>query len=500
MLLGFVILYLLGSVGIGLIAATRVHNTKDYAVAGRGLPFPVVMGTVFATWFGAESVFGISSTFLKDGLGGIVADPFGSSLCLVLAGILFSRYLYKLNIITLGDFFRLRFNRTIQVVATICIVISYLGWVAAQIKALGLLFSAVSGGSVGEDTGMIVGGILVLTYTVFGGMFSVAILDFVQMLVMIGGLLFIAWLTAGRVDGGVTAVVNSASAHGKFAFFPDKADPWLWLTFFGTWTTMMFGSIPQQDVFQRITSAKSAKIALWGSVAGASLYFVFTFVPIFIAYAATMIDPAGFGSMVQDKAELIIPTLVKRDTPMIAQVLFYGAVLSAIMSTASATLLAPSVSFAENIIKDFFPHMGDHQFLRVMRGCLIVFACMVLAFALNTESSIYKMVENAYKVTLAGAFVPLVFGILWKRATNQGALAAVFGGLVSWILVEVLLGDASPLPSQLIGLFVSAAGMIAGSLLPQWVGHRTPGRPLHELQHHAAAETHHVAGHGRHHA
>jgi solute:Na+ symporter, SSS family len=500
MLLWFVILYLLGSVGIGLIAATRVHNTKDYAVAGHGLPFPVVMGTVFATWFGAESVFGISSTFLKDGLGGIVADPFGSSLCLILAGILFSRYLYKLNIITLGDFYRLRYNRTIEVLTTICIVISYLGWVAAQIKALGLLFAAVSNGSVTETTGMIVGGILVLTYTVFGGMFSVAILDFVQMLVMLAGLLFIAYLTANRVDGGVATVVNDAAAHGKFVFFPDKPDPWLWLTFFGTWTTMMFGSIPQQDVFQRITSAKSAKVALWGSVAGASLYFVFTFVPMFIAYAATMIDPAVFGGMVHEKAELIIPTLVQRDTPMLAQVLFYGAVLSAIMSTASATLLAPSVTFAENIIKGYYPHMGDHKFLWVMRTCLLVFACMVLVFALNTESSIFKMVESAYKVTLAGAFVPLVFGILWRRATNQGAMAAVFGGLVSWLLVETLIGDASPLPSQLIGLFVSMVGMVAGSLLPQWVGHRVPGRPLHELQHHAAAETHHIAEHTHHHA
>ena len=119
MLLWFVILYLMVSVGIGLFAATRVHNAKDFAVAGRSLPFPVVMATVFATWFGAESIFGISATFLKDGLGGVVADPFGSSICLILAGILFSRYLYKLNILTLGDFYRMRFNRTVEVITTL---------------------------------------------------------------------------------------------------------------------------------------------------------------------------------------------------------------------------------------------------------------------------------------------------------------------------------------------------------------------------------------------
>lgn len=507
MLLWFVILYLVVSVGIGLLAATRVHNAKDYAVAGRSLPFYIVMGTVFATWFGAESVFGISSTFLKDGLSGVVADPFGSSLCLVLAGILFSRYLYKLNIITLGDFYRMRFNRPVEVITTLCIVISYLGWVAAQIKALGLLFSTVSDGAIAEPTGMMLGAALVLTYTVFGGMFSVAVLDFVQMLVMIGGLLFIAYIAAGHVDGGVGAVIADAAAHDKFQFFPQEADPWLWVTFFGTLVTMMFGSIPQQDVFQRVTSARSARIALWGSIVGAALYFVFTFVPMFTAYAATMIDPIQLGGLVEENAELILPNLVKAYTPPVAQVLFYGAILSAIMSTASATLLAPSVTFAENVIRGSFPHMTDHRFLWVMRICLIVFAIMVLLVALNTESSIFKMVENAYKVTLAGAFVPLVFGILWKRATTQGALAATFGGLTAWLVVEVLTGSdvqidyayaligPDAVPPQLTGLVVSVIGMIAGSLLPQWVGHKTPGRPLHELQHMAAAGTHHVAEH-----
>ena len=111
-------------------------------------------------------------------------------------------------------------------------------------------------------------------------------------------------------------------------------------------------------------------------------------------------------------------------TPLVAQVLFFGAVLSAIMSCSSATLLAPSVTFAENVIRGFWPKMSDHHFLWVMRFTVIGFACLVLLFALNSEASIFKMVENAYKVTLAGAFVPLVGGILWKRATNQGALAA----------------------------------------------------------------------------
>ncbi|OGA02835.1 MAG: sodium:solute symporter [Betaproteobacteria bacterium RIFCSPLOWO2_02_FULL_62_17] len=494
MLVWFVILYLMVSVGIGLYAATRVHNAKDFAVAGRSLPLPVVTATVFATWFGAEAVFGIPATFVKDGLTGIVADPFGSSLCLILAGIFFSRYLYRLNIITLGDFYRIRYNRTVEIITTLCIVASYLGWVAAQIKALGLIFFVVTDGGVSQTAGMILGTAIVLTYTIFGGMFSVAILDFAQMAVSMGGLLYIASLVSDKT-GGVAAVISHAGAAGRLEFFP-APDPWLWLTFVGTGITMMLGSIPQQDVFQRITSAKSSNIALGGSILGASIYFCFTFVPMFIAYAATLIDPTLFTELLAKDSQLVLPTLVLQHTPLAAQVFFFGAVLSAIMSCSSATLLAPSVTFAENIVKGFFPQMGDQVFLRTMRVCLAVFAAMVLAFALNSESSIFKMVENAYKITLAGAFVPLAFGAFWKRATTQGALCATLGGLVSWVMIEVLIGDKSPVPPQLIGFGVSILGMVIGSLLPQWVGHKVPGRPLHELQ--AAAATHHVAAHPHH--
>lgn len=486
MLIWFVVVYLLFSIGIGLVAATRVKNTKDYAVAGRHLPLPVVMATVFATWFGAEAVFGVSATFVQEGLNGVVADPFGSSMCLIIAGIFFSTQLYKLNIITLGDFYRMRYNRTVEVLTTIAIVVSYLGWVAAQIKALGLIFNMITNGAVSEEAGMILGTAIVLTYTTLGGMLSVAILDFVQMIVVIGGLLYIGSIVSG-MTGGVMPVIDHAHAAGKLDFWP-KGDIWMWVTFIGAWMTMMLGSIPQQDVFQRITSAKSAKVALWGSVFGASIYFCFTFVPMFIAYAATMIDPVLFKQLAIDDSQRVLPTLVLQHTPMLAQAIFFGAILSAIMSCSSATLLAPSISFAENIVRGYMPHLSDKAFLKVMRICLVGFSICVLLYALNSELSIFGMVESAYKITLAGAFVPLFFGAFWKRATNQGALVAIIGGIATWVIVEVLVGEESLIPPQLIGLGVSIVGMIAGSLLPQKIAN-TPTKPISFL-HAQAAKNH----------
>ena len=342
MLLGFVILYLLVSVGIGLYAATRVHNAKDFAVAGRSLPLPIVTATVFATWFGAEAVLGISATFVKEGLRGVIADPFGASLCLILAGLFFAPRLYRLNVLTVGDYYRLRYDRTVETLCTVCIVASYVGWVAAQFKVLGLVLNVVTEGVVSQPVGIVIGAAIVLVYTTFGGMFSVAILDFVQISVIMGGLLYIVSVVSG-LTGGVDAVIEHAAAAGKLDLFPPPR--WAeWIPFVGAGMTMMLGSIPQQDVFQRITSARNERTAVRGSLLGGTLYFAFCFVPMFLAYAATLVDPAKFGALLERDSQLILPTLILQHTPLAAQVAFFGAVLSAVMSCSSATLLAPSVA------------------------------------------------------------------------------------------------------------------------------------------------------------
>ena len=489
MLLSFVIVYLACSVGIGLYAATRVHNTKDFAVAGRSLPLPVVTATVFATWFGAETVLGISATFVKDGLRAVVADPFGSSLCLILAGLWFARRLYRLNLLTIGDFYRLRYNRAVEVLCTLCIVASYLGWVSAQIKALGLVFNVVTDGAMSQSAGMVLGAMIVLTYTTFGGMFSVAILDFVQITIIMGGMLYIGSVISG-LAGGVGTVVTHAAEAGKLDFFP-PAQLEAWIPFVGAWVTMMFGSIPQQDVFQRITSARNEDTAVRGSVLGGTLYFVFAFVPMFLAYSATLIDPAQVAGLLERDSQLILPTLIVQHTPMAAQIIFFGALLSAIMSCSSATLLAPSVAFSENIVKSLMPTISDRGLLSVMRSVLAGFTALVLLFALNSEASIFKMVESAYKVTLVAAFVPLLAGLYWTRATTQGAICAIVSGLTTWLVLEGTVTPDQVWPPQLVGVLMAAGGMVVGSLLPQWITHpATIDAPVGHRSHSMPVESH----------
>ena len=462
MLIWFVVIYMAVSIGIGLYAATRVHNTKDYVVAGRSLPFYIVAATVFATWFGSETVLGIPAKFLEEGLAGIVEDPFGSSMCLVLVGLFFAAKLYKMDLLTIGDYYRKRYNPTVEMLTSLAIVASYLGWVSAQVVALGLVFNVLSDGALSMQTGMIIGISIVLVYTMFGGMYSVAWTDFMQMTLIVIGLLYIAWLIGGQA-GGLDKVVGHASQAGKFEFFPDpKLRDVLW--FLGAAVTMMFGSIPQQDVFQRVTSGRTVTIAVWATVFGGVFYFVFAFVPVFIAYSASLIDPKLVQDLIKDDAQSILPRLILNHTPVFAQIMFFGALLSAIMSTASATLLAPSVTFTENVLKRFLgKNLSDRRLLWTMRLVVFGFSVIVIVFALNSDSNIYEMVGNAYKVTLVGAFVPLVAGLYWKRATATGALLSIIFGMVTWLVLEMVAPEGL-MPPQLGGLLAAIAGMVMGSL------------------------------------
>jgi SSS family solute:Na+ symporter len=500
MLLWFVVAYWVISVGIGLYAALRVHNTRDFAIAGRGLPFYMVTATVFATWFGSETVLGIPATFLKEGLHGVVADPFGASMCLILVGLFFAAPLYRMNLLTIGDFYKKKFGRGVEVLTTIAIVISYLGWVGAQITALGLVFNVVSNGEISKLAGMWIGSGTILVYTFFGGMWAVAITDFLQMIIIVLGMLYIGGSVSNLV-GGVGTVVQHAAQAGKFDFWP-APDAKEIVGFVAAWVTMMFGSIPQQDVFQRVQSSRTENIAVWGAVLGGCLYFLFAFVPMFLAYSATLLDPAMVKSLIDTDPQMILPNLVMHNAPMFAQVMFFGALLSAIKSCASATLLAPSVTFSENILKPMLGHrLSDRRMLHAMRGVTVAFTILVTMYAMNSKASIFKMVENAYQITLVAAFIPLLGGVYWKRSTNQGALAAIFCGLSVW-LAMLIFGPGDPfIPAQFAGLMASAIGMVVGSLLPDVVSRHLPEEPEHaELHHMAARHTGHVAEQTHHHS
>ncbi len=476
MLLTLVIIYLLITIAIGLIAAKRVKNSADFAIAGRHLPIAMIVTTTFATWFGSETVLGIPARFVNSGLGGVVEDPFGAGICLILVGAFFASKLYKMTLLTISDYFRARYGKEVEILCSIIIMISYLGWVSAQVTALGLVFNVLSDGAISLPIGMIIGVISILAYTLFGGMWSVAITDFIQMIILVLGLAILA-VFAGQQAGGAGEVIRLAQSKDMFRFLPDP-DFKSYMFFTASALTMMLGSIPQQDVFQRVMSADSEYSATRGPIIGGVFYIVFAFVPMFLVVSALIIMPEQAELLIAQDPQKVLPTLVMEKMPFIMQVLFFGALLSAIKSCASATLLAPSVTFTENIWRNIRPYSGDKSELRAMRITVLVFSVIVLSYSIAMQGTpIYELVSGAYQIPLVGAFTPLLFGLYWKRATTQGALFAIALGVIGWLLF-VLTPAGEQFPAQLVGLIASIVGMVAGSVGPQAVknahgSHRT---------------------------
>ena len=465
MLLALVIVYLLITIAIGLVAARRVKNTADYAIAGRHLPLVMIVTTTFATWFGSETVLGIPAKFVNSGLNGVIEDPFGAGLCLILVGMFFAGKLYRMKLLTIADYYRERYGPQVEVVCTLIIMVSYLGWVSAQVSALGLVFNVLSDGVISMPLGMGIGVVSILAYTLFGGMWSVAITDFIQMIILVCGLATLAVFAGGQA-GGAERVMALAESKNMFHFLPDAN--WHDVMFFVvSGLTIMLGSIPQQDVFQRVMSANTVESATRGPIIGGVCYMLFAFVPMFLVVSAMIIMPEQALTLISDDPQRVLPTLVMQKMPFVMQVIFFGALLSAIKSTASATLLAPSVTFTENIWRQFNPGMDDRAELKAMRLTVLVFSAVVLAYAIVMQgTSIYEMVSSAYQVPLVGAFVPLAFGLYWSKATTQGALLSIALGLMSWLLF-LLTPMGEVLPAQGVGLVVATLAMVAGSLAPQ---------------------------------
>lgn len=422
-------------------------------LAGRSLPLSLSSAALFATWFGSETVFGASSEFLKGGLFSVIEDPFGAALCLVLFGLFFTRKLYNMNLLTLGDFFRIRYGRKTELVASLFLAPPYVGYIAAQLVAMALILNTVTGLEIWQ--GVIVSAVVVTIYTYIGGMWAISVTDFVQSIIIIAGLVVVAVILANRA-GGAGAVFRDVPA-GTFRFLPPAEGKDI-IAYIAAWSVLGLGSIPSQDVFQRAMSSKSVNTAVWACFIGAFTYLLFAMLPLFISLCVKHIYPG----MMQEDTQLVLPAIVLQYTSLPVQIIFFGSLLSAIMSTTSSAILAPAAIFSENFVKPVFrERIQDHQLLMVTKAGVLLFSAAASVMACM-RSNIYELVGESSILSLVSLFVPLTLGLYWRRSTGQGALLAMVGGMLSWIVFEIVdIGIPSLVPATLISL----AGMVVGSLL-----------------------------------
>ena len=422
-------------------------------LAGRSLPIVLSSAALFATWFGSETVFGASSEFLKHGLYGVIEDPFGAALCLILFGAFFARKLYSMNLLTLGDFFRVRYGKRTELIASICLAPPYVGYIAAQLVAMGLIMNVVTGMELWQ--GVVISSIVVTLYTYIGGMWAISITDFFQSIIIIVGLLVLAFILAGKAGGFFT--VLSEVPNENFKFFP-KLELKGIVTYLAAWSVLGLGSIPSQDVFQRTMSSGSAKTAVRSCYIAALLYLTIAMLPLFISLCVKHLYAGQIGVDTQ----LTLPNMVLSHTTLPIQILFFGSLLSAIMSTTSSAILAPASIFSENFVKPLWSHrFSDKQFLLLTKVSVLIFSLIGTIMAC-IRSNIYELVGESSILSLVSLFIPLTLGIYWKRATSKGALLSMVMGILTWLIWQRLESDW---PSLVPAVIVSLMAMVVGSLI-----------------------------------
>jgi SSS family solute:Na+ symporter len=422
-------------------------------LAGRSLPIVLSSAALFATWFGSETVFGASSEFLKHGLYGVIEDPFGAALCLILFGAFFARKLYNMNLLTLGDFFKIRFGKKTELVASVCLAPPYVGYIAAQLVAMGLILNVVTGMELW--IGIVLSSVVVTLYTYIGGMWAISITDFFQSIIIIVGLLVLAVILAGK-SGGVLSVLSEVPQE-NFKFFPNPDGKEI-VIYLAAWSVLGLGSLPSQDVFQRTMSSGSAKTAVWSCYIGAGLYLTIAMLPLFISLCTKHLYPDQIGSDTQ----LTLPNMVLTHTSMPIQILFFGSLLSAIMSTTSSAILAPASIFSENFVKPLWGNrFTDKQLLILTKISVLLFSAVGTAMACM-RSNIYELVGESSILSLVSLFIPLTLGLYWKKANSVGALLAMIFGIGSWLYFEYF---PIEIPSLVPAVIMSCLAMITGSLV-----------------------------------
>jgi len=422
-------------------------------LAGRSLPIILSTSALFATWFGSETVFGASAEFLKGGLYSVIEDPFGAALCLLLFGLFFARKLYTMNLLTLGDFFRVRFGSKAELISSVFMVPSYFGYIAGQLVAMGLILNVVIDIPVWQ--GIVASAVVVTGYTLIGGMWAISVTDFIQSIIIVIGLGVLSFVLSEKA-GGVGHVL-AAAPPDTFKFLPEF-DTISILSYAAAWSVLGLGSIPSQDVFQRVMSSGSASIAVRSCYYAAGFYLTIALLPLFISLCVKVLYPEQLGG----DAQLTLPNMVLQHTSMPIQILFFGSLLSAVMSTTSSSLLAPAAVFTENIVRPLMKTKPtDRHFLMLTRLSLLGISIIATVMAC-IKTNIYELVGGASILSLVSLFVPMTLGMYWKNSSAVGAILSMISGILAWIYFEFYPVDV---PSLVPAVGISLISMIAGSIL-----------------------------------
>lgn len=464
--------YLAAMYAIGYLAQRKIHNVEDFVLAGRRLPVSLATITIIATWFGAESLMTTADEVSNEGLRKSMLDPVGISVCLLLAGLFVAGPLWRMNLLTIPDFFFRRFGKTAEVVASLILVPSYFGWVAAQFVALAQLLETFFG--IPKDQGILAVAFFGTGYTLLGGMWTITWTDAVQIGFILLGLLILGHailmeLGDGGWNAGIDRLWNETRAERWRIADPDT----FWrdtLTALSALAVGALGNLPMQDLMQRICSAGSDKIAAKSCLLASGGYLLMGVLPVGTGMAAYLLLPEASGEF-----EDVVMVVASRLLSPALLLVFFLAIVSAVLSTIVSAVLAPSAVLAHNLIEPAWRvRLGrkpaERSLLLLQRGSIVAVAVASAWLAYRGEGA-YELVQASYSMALVGMFVPFVVGLRTRRAPALAGILSMVAGIVPWglhmamgweTLLEPYLGERFPLPQELAATVASALGFLVG--------------------------------------
>ncbi len=416
-----IVAYLAAQIAIGIWVSRRIHTESDYLIAGRQLGYSLTTFSLFATWFGAETIISGAGSAYESGFSFSSPEPFGYGLCLVGMGLIFAAPLWKRELTTLADLFRKRYSVRTERIAAIILIPSSVLWAAAQIRAFGHIVSTVTP-SLSADGAMFAAACFTVVYTAFGGLLTDAITDVIQGIVVILGLVAMAIAVFFAIDGmtGVQVAISEISLESAFSGSGS------WLSSAEAWAIPICGSIVATELVGRVVGAKSALVAKRSSLIAGGIYISVGLLPLFIGLTA-----GGLVSGLAD-SEQVIPEVAKQVLPGALYVLFAGALISAILSTVDSTLLVASGLLSHNLIIPVFKVSSETMRLRLARCGVLAFGIIAWLLAISAEN-VFSLVEQASAFGSAGVLITVSFGLFTNRGGSLAAQATLITGISTYV-------------------------------------------------------------------
>ncbi len=445
----------------------RIRTEEHYLVAGRSLGYGLTTFSVFATWFGAETIVGAAGSAYRDGLTPASAEPFGYGLCLILMGALFAVPLWRRRLTTLADLFAQRYSAGVARFAAIILIPSSVLWAAAQVRAFGQVLATTSPGlDVSTAVGLAAG--FVVAYAVFGGLLADAITDVVQGGVLVVGLVVLGVAVVVHL-GGPEASVEAVRAGGGLRLTSDPSASWL--VTLEAWAIPVLGSVVAAELVARVIAARSPTVARRSVLMGGGLYLAIGLVPVFIGLAAPVLVPA-LGLTLSD-AEQLVPSVAQALLPTVLHALFIGGLISAILSTVDSTLLVASGLLSHNVIVPMLGAPSERTKVRIARAGVAGFGLVAYLLAMGAEG-VFALVEEASAFGSAGAVVTICFALFTSWGGPRTAYATLALGLLAYVG-----GGVAALPYPfLLSIAVALATYVLGALIETPTERaRTPMQP-----------------------